>query len=292
MRWQQGRRSSNVEDRRGSKVRKAGAVGGGTALALGALGLLLGGDPLFLLVWVGQSVLGGGAVETRAPTAAENETAEMMTAVLAYTEDTWAEIFSREGLTYQPATLVLYTDVVNSACGFNSAATGPFYCPPDANIYLDVGFFDELARMGGSGDFAQAYVLAHEVGHHVQNLLGTSNAVQRARRAAGSEAAANALSVLLELQADCYAGVWAHHANARELRERGVALLEQGDLEEGLRTAAAIGDDRLMRAAGKRRISPESFTHGTSDQRSRWLGIGLRTGSVQACDTFEGTELD
>lgn len=285
MRWKQGRRSGNVEDRRGSTVRRAGAVGGGTAVAMGAIGLLLGGDPLYVITWVAQSLLGGGAVETRAPTAAENETAEMMSAVLAYTEDTWAEIFAREGLTYQPATLVLYTDVVNSACGFNSAATGPFYCPPDSKIYLDVGFFEELARMGGSGDFAQAYVLAHEVGHHVQNLLGTSAAVQRAQQAARSQSDANALSVLLELQADCYAGVWAHHANAREQRERGVPLLEPGDLEEGLRTAAAIGDDRLMREAG-RRISPDSFTHGTSEQRAQWLGVGFRTGSVEACDSF------
>jgi uncharacterized protein len=292
MRWKQGRRSSNVEDRRGSTVRRAGAVGGGTAVALGALGLLLGGDPLYVIMWVGQSLLGGGAVETRAPTAAENETAEMMSAVLAYTEDTWSEIFARESLTYQPATLVLYTDVVNSACGFNSAATGPFYCPPDSKVYLDVGFFEELARMGGSGDFAQAYVLAHEVGHHVQNLLGTSAAVQRAQRAARSQSDANALSVLLELQADCYAGVWAHHANAREQRERGVPLLEPGDLEEGLRTAAAIGDDRLMRESGRGRISPDSFTHGTSEQRAQWLGVGFRTGSVEACDTFEQAGLD
>jgi predicted metalloprotease len=285
MRWQQGRRSSNVEDRRGQKVRRAGAIGGGTALALGGLGLLFGGNPLYIFLWVAQTLYSDRAIETRDPTAAENETAEMMTAVLAYTEDTWSEIFAASGRTYQPATMVLYTDVVNSACGFNTAATGPFYCPLDANVYLDVGFFEELARMGGSGDFAQAYVLAHEVGHHVQNLLGTSEAVQRAQRASRSRADANALSVLLELQADCYAGVWAHHANARELREQGVPLLEQGDLEEGLRTAAAIGDDRLLRSAG-RRVSPESFTHGTSEQRTEWLGIGLRTGSVDACDTF------
>ena len=285
MRWQQGRRSTHVEDRRGSKVRRAGAIGGGTALALGGLGLLLGGNPLAVFLWVAQALYSDRAIDTRDPTAAENETADMMTAVLAYTEDTWAEIFAARGVTYEPATMVLYTDVVNSACGFNTAATGPFYCPLDSNIYLDVGFFEELARMGGSGDFAQAYVLAHEVGHHVQNLLGTSDAVQRAQRASRSRSDANALSVLLELQADCYAGVWAHHANAREIRERGVPLLEQGDLEEGLRTAAAIGDDRLLRSAG-RRVSPESFTHGTSQQRAVWLGIGLRPGDAESCDTF------
>lgn len=285
MRWQEGRRSSNVEDRRGQKVRRAGAIGGGTALALGGLGLLLGGNPLYIFLWVAQAFLTGQPVDTREPTAAENETADMMTAVLAYTEDTWAEIFAAAGRTYRPATMVLFTDVVDSACGFNTAATGPFYCPLDANVYLDVGFFEELARMGGSGDFAQAYVLAHEVGHHVQNLLGTSGEVQRAQRASRSQADVNALSVLLELQADCYAGVWAHHANAREVRETGSPLLEQGDLEEGLRTAAAIGDDRLLRSAG-RRVSPESFTHGSSEQRAEWLGIGLRTGDPEACDTF------
>jgi predicted metalloprotease len=285
MRWQQGRRSTNVEDRRGQKVKKAGTIGGGTALLMGGLGLLLGGDPLYLLMIVLEAFSAGQPVQTRAPTAEENVAADFVTSVLGYTEDTWAEIFAEEGLTYEPASLVLFTDVVNSACGFNSAATGPFYCPLDEQIYIDVGFFDELARMGGSGDFAGAYVIAHEVGHHVQNLLGTSSRVQQAQRAARSRADANALSVLLELQADCYAGVWAHHANQREERTRGVPLLEDGDLEEGLQTAAAIGDDRLMRQAG-RAARPESFTHGTSEQRARWLSVGFSTGEVRACDTF------
>ncbi len=285
MRWQQGRRSTNVEDRRGQKVKKAGAIGGGTALLMGGLGLLLGGDPLYLLMIVLQAVAGGQPVQTRAPTAEENEAADFVTSVLAYTEDTWAEIFAEEGLTYEPATLVLFTDVVNSACGFNSAATGPFYCPLDGNVYIDVGFFDELQRMGGQGDFAAAYVLAHEVGHHVQNLLGTSARVQQAQRAARGQAQANALSVMLELQADCYAGVWANHANERERRASGMPLLDDGDLEEGLRTAAAIGDDRLMRQAG-RAARPESFTHGTSEQRAHWLSVGFETGEMEACDTF------
>lgn len=285
MRWKQGRRSTNVEDRRGQKVKKAGAIGGGTALLMGGLGLLLGGDPFYLLMMVLQAVAGGQPVQTRAPTAEENVAADFVTSVLAYTEDTWAEIFAAEGLTYEPATLVLFTDVVNSACGFNSAATGPFYCPLDGNVYIDVGFFDELQRMGGQGDFAAAYVLAHEVGHHVQNLLGTSAQVQQAQRAARGQAQANALSVMLELQADCYAGVWANHANEREQRASGMPLLDDGDLEEGLRTAAAIGDDRLLRQAG-RAARPESFTHGTSEQRSHWLSVGFQTGDMEACDTF------
>ena len=284
MRWQEGRRSSNVEDRRGQKVRRAGAIGGGTALALGGIGLLLGGNPLYIFLWVAQTFLTDRPIDTRDPTAAENETAEMMTAVLAYTEDTWAEIFAASGRTYRPATMVLFTDVVNSACGFNTAATGPFYCPLDANVYLDVGFFEELARMGGSGDFAQAYVLAHEVGHHVQNLLGTSEAVQRAQRASRSQADVNALSVLLELQADCYAGVWAHHA------ARSRQLLEAGDVEEGLNAASAIGDDRLQRMS-QGRVVPDAFTHGSSEQRVRWFRKGLETGSVEACDTFSARQL-
>jgi len=290
VRWQQGRRSTNVEDRRGQKVKKAGAIGGGTALLMGGLGLLLGGDPFYLLMMVLNALASGQPVQTRAPTAEENEAADFVTSVLAYTEDTWAEIFAAEGLVYQPARLVLFTDVVNSACGFNTAATGPFYCPLDSSVYLDVGFFDELGRMGGQGDFAAAYVLAHEVGHHVQNLLGTSDRVRGAQQAARSRADANALSVLQELQADCYAGVWANHANEREERDRGVPLLEEGDLEEGLQTAAAIGDDRLMRQAG-RAARPESFTHGTSEQRARWLATGFQTGEVRACDTFAAAGL-
>ncbi|MCL7927326.1 MAG: neutral zinc metallopeptidase [marine benthic group bacterium] len=285
MRWQQGRRSTNVEDRRGQKVKKAGAIGGGTALLMGGLGLLLGGDPFYLIMMVLQAFAQGQPVQTRAPTAEENVAADFVTSVLAYTEDTWAEIFAEEGLQYEPATLVLFTDVVNSACGFNTAATGPFYCPLDGNVYIDVGFFDELQRLGGEGDFAGAYVIAHEVGHHVQNLLGTSSRVQQAQRAARSRADANALSVLLELQADCYAGVWASHANEREQRASGVPLLDDGDLEEGLETAAAIGDDRLMRQAG-RAARPESFTHGSSEQRAYWLATGFRTGEIGACDTF------
>jgi predicted metalloprotease len=169
-------------------------------------------------------------------------------------------------------------DYVRSACGFNSAATGPFYCPADRKVHLDLGFFRELARLGGPGDFAQAYVVGHEVGHHIQNLVGTSDQVRRIQGSA-SRADANRLSVLMELQADCYAGVWAHHAN------RQARILEPGDVEEGLGAAAAIGDDRLQRTSGSA-VHPESFTHGTSVQRQDWLGTGLETGSLEACDTF------
>jgi predicted metalloprotease len=207
--------------------------------------------------------------------------ADFVTVVLGSTEDTWGEIFAASGQTYREPGLVLFTDMVQSACGTNSAATGPFYCPPDQKVYIDLGFFRELERIGGAGDFAQAYVLGHEVGHHVQNLVGTTGAVRQAQARSGDRGEANRLSVLMELQADCYAGVWAHQIN----RRGGEVVLEPGDVEEGLRAAAAIGDDRLMRSAG-RAANPESFTHGTSEQRASWLRRGLETGSVEACDTF------
>jgi predicted metalloprotease len=175
----------------------------------------------------------------------------------------------------------LFDNSVESACGFASSATGPFYCPPDQKVYLDVSFFRELAQMGGPGDFAQAYVIGHEVGHHVQNLLGTSDQVRQAQ-AHASERDVNRLSVMLELQADCYAGVWANHAN------RTQQVLEPGDVEEGLRAAAAIGDDRLQRNAG-RNVTPESFTHGSSALRAKWLETGLKSGDIDACDTFAGS---
>ncbi len=199
------------------------------------------------------------------------------------TEDTWGEIFSKAGRQYRPPVLVMFTDATRSACGLGSSATGPFYCPPDEQIYIDLGFFGDLAQMAGVSseefDFAGAYVIAHEVGHHVQNLLGTSDEVRQAQ--ARSPGEANRLSVLLELQADCFAGVWANRARTLE----GESVLEPGDVQEGMRTAAAIGDDRLARSAG-RSVSPESFTHGTSDQRRQWLETGLESGDPEACDTF------
>ena len=287
MRWRQGRRSSNVEDRRGQRM--AGGplkIGGGMGLLILLAVVLLGGDPLQFL----GALLGGGgeapapATEPRATSEAEDELAAFSSTVLAYTEDTWGPIFAESGLQYRPPVLVLFTDATQSACGYGSAATGPFYCPPDQRLYIDLGFFSDLAEMAGIGsnefDFAGAYVISHEVGHHVQNLLGTSDAVRRMQ--AQNPGAANQLSVLMELQADCFAGVvWSsRHGDA----DAAVAL-EPGDVEEGMRTAAAIGDDRLARSAG-RAVSPESFTHGTSEQRREWLERGLTSGDPDQCDTF------
>lgn len=261
-----------------------GKAGGGIGIVIVivVVVLLLGGDPLALLQGGGGTSPGAAPPATGQMGAPPDEAGEFISVMLGSTEDVWDTIFAQSGARYQRPNLVLYDDVVRSACGMNSAATGPFYCPLDAKVYIDLGFFRELARMGGAGDFAQAYVIGHEIGHHVQNLTGTSDQVRAAQRGAGKREA-NALSVLQELQADCYAGVWAHHAN-RQIP--GDPLLESGDVEEGMNAARAIGDDRLQRQAG-RAVHPESFTHGTSEQRARWLRVGLETGSVDACNTFE-----
>jgi len=287
MRWRQGRESSNVEDRRGRRLAGGGLrIGGGVGVLILLAVLLMGGDPLQVLDVLADGGSGGGnglpAPTADGPsTAADEEMAELSRKVLGLTEDTWSVVFTKAGLTYQPPTLVLFTDRVSSACGLAGSATGPFYCPSDGRLYVDLGFFDQLAGMVGIGsdefDFAAAYVIAHEVGHHVQNLLGASDNVRRAR----APGEANGQSVLLELQADCYAGVFANRARGRD----GRSVLEEGDVEEGMRTAAAIGDDRLMRSAG-REVSPESFTHGSSEQRVQWLRTGMRTGDPDACDTF------
>lgn len=291
MRWKEGRSSTNVEDRRGRRLSGGGLkIGGGLGLALLLAVVLLGGDPLqFLGALLGEGGTGGpggAGVETGPPAATspeEDEAAELTRRVLGTTEDTWSTLFAEAGRTYRPPILVLFTDATRSACGLGQSATGPFYCPPDQRIYIDLGFFRDLRRMAGIGaaefDFAAGYVIAHEVGHHVQNLLGTADAVRRAQ--AASPADANRLSVRLELQADCYAGVWASRART----EGGRPLLEPGDVEEGMRAAAAIGDDRLQRQAGGA-VSPETFTHGSSEERQRWLRTGLETGNPDACDTF------
>jgi uncharacterized protein len=289
MRWKQGRRSSNVEDRRGQRGGGGGIkVGGGLGLLI-ILGVaLLGGDPMqFIGAILGDGSGGGaglpGSTQVREPTAEEEELADFTTRVLGMTEDTWQEIFAEGGEAYRPPVLVMFTDATQSACGLGASATGPFYCPPDERIYIDLGFFGDLARMSGIDsdefDFAAAYVIAHEVGHHVQNLLGTSARVRDAQ--ARSPGQANQLSVLLELQADCYAGVWASRARTPE----GRTILEPGDVQAGMRTAGAIGDDRLSRSAGGA-VSPESFTHGTSEQRQQWLRTGLESGDPAACDTL------
>ncbi len=291
MRWRRLRRSDNVDDVRGQSPRGAGlplrigGKGGGITTIVIILAVLYFGGPEML-----TALLGGGAPagptqsgpQSRAPI--DDEAGDFVAAVLGSTEDVWNQIFGAAGSRYAAPRLTLFSGAVNSACGYNTAAVGPFYCPPDRRVYLDTSFFDDLARLGGPGDFAQAYVIGHEVGHHVQNLLGTAERV-RAAQARGSQVDANRLQVAMELQADCFAGVWAHHANRRDANRE--PLLEPGDVEEGLAAAAAIGDDRLQRSAG-RRVSPESFTHGTSTQRQAWLRRGLESGSPDACDTFAG----
>jgi predicted metalloprotease len=286
MRWSGGRRSTNIEDRRGRSVPRGLALGGGVgggALILIVIALLLGKDPTELL---GALVAdpGTGATVSAASTPEEEARVEFVSVVLADTEDVWSELFRTQGRSYEEPRLVLFRDLAESACGLQSAAVGPFYCPGDTKVYLDLGFFDELARsLGAPGDFAQAYVIAHEVGHHVQTLLGTSEEVSRAQRGS-SEAEANRLSVRLELQADFFAGVWAHHAQ----RARGV--LERGDLEEALNAASQIGDDRLQRA-GRGAVAPDSFTHGTSEQRVRWFRRGFESGDPAEGDTFGAEDL-
>ncbi len=280
MRWEDQRRSDNVEDRRGKRVPGGVAGGGiGTIVIVLIVSWLTGANPLTLLQMAGGAGGGNEAPaqqgQVGAPTG--DPQAEFAAVVLASTEDAWTRVFQQAGERYQPPTLVLFDDAVQSACGTNSAAVGPFYCPADQKLYIDLGFFRELdQKFGAPGDFAQAYVIAHEVGHHLQTLLGVSEQVMAARQRAG-EAEGNRLSVLQELQADCFAGVWGNHA-----REK---LLQEGDVEEGLRAAAAIGDDTLQRRS-QGRVSPESWTHGSSEQRVEWLRRGLSQGTIEACDTF------
>ncbi len=282
MRWRKGRRSSNVEDRRGSSMASGGAkVGGGMIILALVASFLLGQNPLEVLNNMGGigALQSSSAPATPKKSSPEDEAvADFLSVVLADTEDTWGGIFSKAGARYRPPKLVLYSDMVRSACGTNSAAAGPFYCPGDEKVYFELGFLNELQRFGANGDFAVAYVIAHEIGHHVQNIIGTSNKV-RAMQSRSNQRDVNALSVLLELQADCYAGVWAR--NAHKQRQ----ILEKGDIEEGLGAAASVGDDRLMKAAG-RRAHPDAFTHGSAKQRTQWFRTGLESGDIQSCDTF------
>jgi len=282
MRWQTSRRSRNVEDRRGRGMpRGPMAAGGGIVLVLILLSVLLGGDPRALLEQVGASVDAPSAgYHVEAP--GQEVMADFVSAVLGETEDVWRELFAREGMVYREPRLVLFSGAVESACGFAEAAMGPFYCPADERVYLDMSFFEELSRrFGAPGDFAQAYVIAHEVGHHVQNLLGITERIH-AMRDRLSQEEYNQLSVRLELQADFLAGVWAHHA------ERSRQILEAGDVEEALNAASAIGDDRIQRRT-QGYIVPDAFTHGTSTQRVRWFRLGFETGDLSRGDTF-GTD--
>jgi uncharacterized protein len=276
MRLEGHRSSSNIEDRRGMRFGRAGGIGLGTVV-LALVAAYFGVDPsIFLQGNPGQNVQQQGPYE-EGP--AEAGARQLVSMVLADTEDTWGEVFAANGSTYQQPTLVLFSGAVQSACGTAQSAVGPFYCPGDRKVYIDLSFYQDLQnRFGAPGDFAQAYVIAHEVGHHVQTLLGISERTQAGRRGAG-EAKSNELSVRQELQADCFAGIWAHHA------DRSRQLLESGDIEEGLRAASAIGDDRLqMQSQGY--VAPESFTHGSSEQRVRWFKRGLEAGDLQSCDTF------
>ena len=278
MRWRSGRRSNNIEDRRGRSLGKPAKLGGISLILMLLVAWLSGADAFRLLGMAGDNLLGGGSETASQISPQEQEKADFVSAVVAQTEDVWNPLFQQAGLKYREPTLVLYNDQVESACGYSSAASGPFYCPGDQKVYLDVSFFQELQQMGAPGDFAQAYVIGHEIAHHVQKQLGTSDEVMNLQRRVGQRDA-NMLSVLLELQADCYAGVWAHHTQKQK------NIFEQGDLEEGLNAAASIGDDRLQRMSG-RRINPDSFTHGTSRQRVQWFKTGLQYGDMNRCDTF------
>jgi uncharacterized protein len=287
MRIEDQRRSEQIEDRRGISVGRGVAGGGIGIVVIVLLAMFFGVDPSVLLQ--GGPSPGAVAPEPRQqvearPPSREDKMADFVAAVLGSTEDTWTELFARSGRRYEKPTLVLFTGAVESACGFAQAAVGPFYCPTDQKLYIDLAFYRDLQdRFRAPGDFAQAYVIAHEVGHHVQNLLGIAERVHAAQRRAG-EREANALSVRMELQADCLAGIWAQHAN------RAKHILEVGDIEEGLGAAAAVGDDRIQKAS-RGYVSPESFTHGSAQQRVRWFRRGLETGDIKACDAFSAAQL-
>jgi predicted metalloprotease len=294
MKWEGNRESDNVEDRRDDAGGGFGGGGllGGRSIGIGTLvvaliaGWIFGINPLTIL-----SLLSGASppaqVQQQAPAhrpPADDRMARFVSTVLADTEDVWKDVFAKGGGTYQEPRLVLFRGATQTACGQGQAAMGPFYCPVDQKVYIDLGFYETLKnRLGAPGDFAQAYVIAHEVGHHVQNLLGISGKMEQMRGRV-SKGEYNALSVRLELQADCFAGVWAH--NAQNTRQ----ILEQGDVEEAMNAAAKIGDDALQRGNGGA-VVPESFTHGSSAQRQRWFNTGLKTGGVKACDTFSARNL-
>jgi uncharacterized protein len=296
MKWEGNRESDNVEDRRDDAGGGGGGLGGllgGRSIGIGTIvvalvgGWVFGINPLTIL-----SLLSGGGAPAqvqqqqgpahRPP--ADDRMAKFVSTVLADTEDVWKDVFSKSGATYQEPKLVLFRGATQTACGQGQAAMGPFYCPGDQKVYIDLGFYETLKnRLGAPGDFAQAYVIAHEVGHHVQNLMGISGKMDQMRSRV-SKVEYNALSVRLELQADCFAGVWAQKAQTSR------KILEQGDVEEAMNAAAKIGDDALQRSSGGA-VVPDSFTHGTSAQRQRWFDTGLKTGSVKACDTFSARNI-
>jgi predicted metalloprotease len=315
MRWEDLPESGNVEDRRdegggGGGFGRGGGFGMpmgaggmsiGTVVVLGLIGWALGIDPS-LLIGGAEILTGGDQPRVEQPSrprqtgAPKDDTGRFVARVLGSTEATWKDIFSKDGKTYRPPTLVMYRGVTEARCGGTAqAAMGPFYCPNDQKVYLDTSFFSEIETRfrGCSGkacEFAQAYVIAHEVGHHVQNLLGVLPRAQNAQRAAGDKAAANHIQVQVELQADCFAGVWAKHENDLLIAQSKPAFIEPGDVEAALRTASAIGDDTLQRRS-QGRVVPDSFTHGSSEQRQRWFSNGFKSGTVGACNTFASTQL-
>ncbi len=285
MRWKKGRLSNRVDDRRGRRVGRAGAgLSGGALVIVVVVSLLLGQNPLEMLGLVDQFTA-GNVVEEGGGQPADDEQTRFVRAILGETEDAWGEIFNAAGGTYQPPTLVLFTGSVRSACGSASAAVGPFYCPGDRQVYIDLSFFRELhERFGAAGDFAQAYVIAHEVGHHIQTLTGVSQQVNDARRSGQRVEGADGLLVRQELQADCLAGLWAHHA------QRRLDWMEAGDLEEAITAAGAIGDDTLQRRS-QGQVVPDAFTHGSAAQRVRWFRMGFESGDMKRCDTFNAARL-
>jgi hypothetical protein len=307
MRWDELPRSDNIEDRRGESGDVGGPRGGfpigtgglgvGGVIVLGIIGYALGIDPR-ILIGGAEMLMGGGQPQFREPAreSAQRRTGtptdnvgQFVAAVLGSADATWKVVFERDGQSYQRPRLVMFSQATRSSCGRAESAMGPFYCPPSKEIYLDTSFFSQLERRfkgctGRACEFAQAYVIAHEVGHHVQNLLGILPKVQQAQRAAPSKAEANRMQVRVELQADCFAGVWANHAEAKW------KLLQPGDIDAALQTAAAIGDDMLQRRA-QGYVVPDSFTHGSSEQRKRWFTTGFRQGTVKACNTFVAAQL-
>ena len=284
MKWQLGRRSSNVEDRRGQGIgaKGIGGLGIGGVLVVVVISLLMGKDPTDILGQVAQQQ---GAPAQSQAASVDDEASQFVGAVLGSTEDTWGKVFQASGSQYPAPKLVLFSGAVASACGQATSAVGPFYCPGDQQVYLDTRFFEEMrARLGGGGDFAEAYVIAHEVGHHVQTITGVSKKIDAQRARGGSVEGDNGLLVRQELQADCYAGVWANQAQQQN------KWMESGDVEEALSTASAIGDDRLQKQS-RGTVVPDSFTHGTSEQRVRWFRNGFESGDPNRCDTFKATQL-
>lgn len=302
MRWNGYRRSDNVFNRRGEGGSRGGSFGGGGGMAafailrmifsrFGIVGVIVAIGGFFLVTQMAPGLLGGsvgqGVQSAPGGEAVSSEYDAEISAILATTEDVWTQVFAEQGADYPEPGLNLFAGGVNTGgCGFAGSAVGPFYCPGDREIYIDTSFFDQLSRqLGAPGDFARAYVIAHEVGHHIQTVTGVSDQIRQQQARAGSKAQANEAQVRMELMADCLAGVWAVRAQGLE----GFSL-DEGDIQEGLRAANAIGDDTLQRNAG-RRVSPDSFTHGSAEQRQRWLQIGYRTGDMQACDTLNATSL-